>query len=619
MREFISKNYPTSICADTTRLGCLCTQRSLSGATLGDAGIRCVLSSCPFPTNEDLRVYEICQGIEGAIPNTHPTSTLPGSSTLAPSATPQPTRTSRLDPPIKSSMSVTGQDKIGVNTTAFGTIIGTATQTAATSRDEEVLPGTSASPPAHSPSQETQPEAIPLSQPLSQGKIIGASVGGSAACIFGIALLILLLLRRRKHRGTNRQENDNFEIGGTMAEPSPRLLRRNVSHNNRIPSTPIGAYNRSTFEPLTAIPGLRLHSSFGKTAPGATNLSQAPYEQGDIDDIELGSPSSMRTLSRLLPDKPDLEDYGRQHPITEKLTSARPSSSITIFEEDSDGRRPQSLEGHSTIFKMRKDRANEGPLLHENSLDDRYLTPYVPTTTHNTQSKYNLQSDAALQKNDIMFTDPFSGKDPVQPSQQNSVNSSSPISFRYSPSIYSSSRSRDGEDTEAGKSGRCPRKAILRHSAASSTTSFETVASDDEGTNAKTKLPVKKLSPVKESTSHQLASSRYLQVPRPINYSRSLRRTENLNSTFVKHDNPNRPPWRPTHHERQVERTKNLHRFPVKPSPVANPSRISTTSEASAGRFLHPDDPHADHTPRSPWERNVDFRRRGPKLVLRTS
>ncbi|WEW56819.1 hypothetical protein PRK78_002274 [Emydomyces testavorans] len=610
-----------------------------------------------------MQVYRLCQAVQGAIPNTHSvlTATVVTSPTRAPSSRIRPTETSKLDAPVNSPTKNISQDKTKANTTSttLSTLTREPTHTTSTSDGSNVAADTSIPPLTSSSPLQTQTELSTPSKSLSQNQIIGISVGVGASCLFGIGLLLLFLFRQRRRKRSERQKSEGFEIGGIMAEPSPEPFYLGLSRNDRIPGTPVGAYNRSTFEPLTAIPGLRLHSSLRNRDSGPSKAYQDPSQHSDMDEIELESPSSMRTVSRLLPDKPNFELYGRQHPITERLAAVRPASAITIFEEDSDPRRSQSSERQSAAFRTDWGFGSRDSSVGRNPAWDKYSAPSVPSKTrmarrpvgHHTQ--YYPSSDTMSYQNNVNPTNPLAGLSYAlvngtitsQTSRRNKNEASSPPVRPRTSSIYSSSRSGKSDDVMAGKGDRWPQRSSARHSASSSTTSFETIASDEERVTVKSNRVTKKLSPVEESASRTLSPSNYLQVPARVNYSLSSRGRNEWQFKVANGGNGRsyRRPRPPTEQGQIVATKLGPYHEPIRPPAVVHRNGTVKLSEENPRRFPRPVESrillsqypasspepqqafvgvNSDYRNRDcirPWERNASSQTRGPKLVLNTN
>ncbi|KMP02792.1 hypothetical protein CIRG_02484 [Coccidioides immitis RMSCC 2394] len=622
LKDFISHNYPTSICSDTKSLGCLCTQKSRTGYAFGEAALQCVLASCPSPKDREFGVYNVCRDVFAAVPNTHTAiiATLTPSHTVPHSSHIGSMETSKITMSIISSTKDIAHEKTRTNITptALATSTRKSTSTPGASHESKINADASMSFTLSSSMPAQTTVAIP-SGSLPRNQIIGISVGVGAACLFGIGLLAFFVLCWR--RCFQRRKNELFEIGGTMAEPSPRLFRKSLP---RIPSTPVGAYNRSTFEPLTSIPGLRFHSGYQSSDFGPGKRPYTPSELAETDDIELESPSSMRTVSRLLPDKPDLETVVHQHPITEKLASARPSSAVTIFEEDADYRRSNPPEEHLDMFKSDCDLRTEGGLWSRGFPgNNSFLSPEVRT-----------------HPNTVKFTNPFAGvlHTPVDGTASPQIPRKG--SVVELSSLHSSSHPQLSGHVDCRKTD--SHIFRMRHSVASSTTSFETTASDEEGVNTRSSRATTRLSPVEESDS-KFSPSKYLQVPPAAHYSHSVRGRNQWNPRPLRNgDSHNNPRRQPSSNEGNHTLEPGPCRPRAQPASYKDFGCKAESSAESAGNLSLPVNAHMcanlyirpsrraeqglaefnsgyGHEGRaSLWERKLDPPRRGPRLVLRT-
>lgn len=627
LKRFISSNYPTSICSDTKGLGCLCTQRSLSKLALGEAALQCVLESCPPSKEQAEKAYGMCARIQGAIPNTN--------SALIATITAVPSRsvTSHIQPSITSkgvgASKIMSHEKTGINVTS-STPISTASPTRTTST---VASDTSIPTP--------EAKMVTSSKSLSKFQIIGISAGVVIACLVAAGLLFVACWRRSKR---NRAKDEPFEIGGTMAEPSPRTFYLNLTRDDRIPRTPIGAYNRSTFEPFTRVPGLRLHNP-RNPSPTPTELSQERRDREDLEGRDPGSPSSMRTVSRLLPDKPDLEALANQQSDNNGLKADRPSSSVTLFEEDSDPRRPQSIEKQPIAFTRIRDSTARINLQNQYRGGDRYLQPPIASTKagrffgHETQ--YYPSTGPMYHRDSTQTTNPLAGFSRAlmngsvssQTLRSNSNDGLLLPEIRPSSSAYSSHRSRTSDDMGSHKTPRLSHRSSLRYSNASSTTSFDTMASEDEKANVKPKCTTRNLSPVKETMSRSPTPPNSLLLPEP-NHSEVPRRDDWNKATSCEAVRRHNSPSLQSDQHRAVK--PKTGRFPVKPSSSTHP-RETVASTQNDGRFLRPIDPRlhprqhiqsrrqnqgAVRDPNSqgrvsPWEREMAPIREPPKLIVK--
>ncbi|KAK2873598.1 hypothetical protein FQN49_002241 [Arthroderma sp. PD_2] len=96
LEKFISSDKAWDRCPEPLDANCLCKERSKEGFTVAEAGLRCVAENCPDSEADQHRVYNLCSGVDGALPNTHPVLGIPST------AGPKPTVTSSPAPPMAS-------------------------------------------------------------------------------------------------------------------------------------------------------------------------------------------------------------------------------------------------------------------------------------------------------------------------------------------------------------------------------------------------------------------------------------------------------------------------------------------------------------------------------------
>lgn len=88
--SFLAEDYPNTLCSQK-ELDCLCRINSLSGFTLGEGSLRCVVSACSLSTNttdERVAAYYICSDTNGARSMTHGTITATAPTSRISPATP---------------------------------------------------------------------------------------------------------------------------------------------------------------------------------------------------------------------------------------------------------------------------------------------------------------------------------------------------------------------------------------------------------------------------------------------------------------------------------------------------------------------------------------------------
>lgn len=179
--------------------------------------------------------------------------------------------------------------------------------------------------------------------------VVGVSVASGISAAFVIGVIVFFCIRkvRRKYVG-NR---DSFEIGGKMAEP-PNFVQSPSKKPTLGPDQSFGGGNYNlgptqlgspikltTRGPLVVVTN-HASDSLATAQAGEIGIAISP-------ETEHGSPesqSSQRTLSQLLPEKPNYTlSSGALQPSRQ---DSRPMSGETLFEEDIE-RRPRDLLGPS--------------------------------------------------------------------------------------------------------------------------------------------------------------------------------------------------------------------------------------------------------------------------------
>jgi hypothetical protein len=193
---------------------------------------------------------------------------------------------------------------------------------------------------------------------LNAGAVIGVSVTSGVAGFFVLGVIIFFCCRKVRRQHEKIKDRDFFEIGGVMSEPPDfgLPLPRRPSQGPPNPSFSAGSQQSnsetarlmSPFKPAARNPAVIV------TGPGDYNFA---YDSPDRIGFAVStnsefdaSPSqtSERTVSDLLPDKPNMNLY----PKPLRWSSHKPSrhmSSDTLFEEDAV--RPRSLLGSSSQNK----------------------------------------------------------------------------------------------------------------------------------------------------------------------------------------------------------------------------------------------------------------------------
>ncbi|KAJ8124363.1 hypothetical protein O1611_g9277 [Lasiodiplodia mahajangana] len=221
--SFIKSNYPTTDCGTSFTLPCLCPVQSISGFTVGEAALQCLLGDlqlgqCGEQDVNDAapaRVLHMCSGQKSALPNTHATLTatlvIPASGAPITTSSRTTLRTSTTTPSLTttSSSSVLTSSSISsfpVSTTTSTPASTTASTTASTS----------------TPSTTSEPSTTAR---LAPAQIAGISVGvvGAIAVATG-AILLARCMRRRRYPDVE-SEKGFFENNNSTASFDPSSSR----------------------------------------------------------------------------------------------------------------------------------------------------------------------------------------------------------------------------------------------------------------------------------------------------------------------------------------------------------------------------------------------------------
>lgn len=385
VQSFIANDFPTSICSSPQDLDCLCTKNGIFGFTLGEGGLRCVVTTCSDVDsrrfeNEKIEAYNICNNIPNAKSRTHGTLTATkfsnptGSSstrtssshrssssssrqsrspTRSSSAVTRPTShvTSTTVPTSRSTDMTTSRSITPRSATSSSATSRSATSPSATSRSSttssvlsspstaaqsSTIDSTSSTPfPAAS---STQTSTLPVARPasaLSKGQIAGVAVGGSVAALV-FAAFLFFVLRHRRRRSNRRDSGSTF--GGDD------LFTRH-------PGSPV-PYQRvdGQFEPnYRSRDSTQLESQEEQVSPiGVDHSPASPWRGSGQPEIGLAlapdttpkpataeSPRSLkssrtasRPSSRLLPDKPAYSLYPPPLRIKHSVSPESPGGGV---------------------------------------------------------------------------------------------------------------------------------------------------------------------------------------------------------------------------------------------------------------------------------------------------
>lgn len=387
--SFITENYPNTICSQK-ELDCLCKINSVSGFTLGEEVLRCVVSACSPGTNTTenrVAAYYICSSINGAKSMTHGTITATAYSRRSSLATPdmpefsQSPITSQSRTPSSSylpdtttlSSSTTSSLPSLTSDTNFSTITpitfasgspplppptftfsSTSTVTPITfdtgspplppptstassssrSKSTPSAPGTSRSPTAAATAAAAKPAKPVLSKPQIAGVAVAAVV--TLLAVGALIFFIFCFRRRRNSRdhGSSRCSSfgDNKTYTSQPSSPGPyHPIGGNAGHGNR-------SRDLARVEAQYAGPGNPrivegTPASYWRRSPVRAEeigvaLGSPAMMQGPVVDEAPKSGKSHRTMSQLLPDKPTYSLYPAPLRVNHLKTPTSPVGAV---------------------------------------------------------------------------------------------------------------------------------------------------------------------------------------------------------------------------------------------------------------------------------------------------
>ncbi|KAI0394089.1 hypothetical protein F5Y17DRAFT_466487 [Xylariaceae sp. FL0594] len=254
--SFINANYPLANCGSSFSLQCLCPAPSLSGFTLTEAALQCVLGNsrlghCAGADIADSTlsgVNSMCSGVRGALPNTHSklTATIIIPQTGAPSIlAPTPLVSQTLSPSTSPSSWTTV--KASTSTSAVRSTSSFSTTVTATVTASATTITTTSSPASSGTSSPTlAPPATSSMARLTPGQVAGISVGVAGALALAVGGIFLAkCLRRRQYPDTD-SEKGFYQTDNSTAEPDPSGL---ISRASRIFHISPPILRRSKYRP----------------------------------------------------------------------------------------------------------------------------------------------------------------------------------------------------------------------------------------------------------------------------------------------------------------------------------------------------------------------------------
>ena len=333
VQTLVQQSFPTSTCANQHDLSCLCTSRSLTGYTIGEEILQCLISNCPEATSDQLAEgYSICNSIPNAIRPTHATITanIPRETTIFAEPAPPTSIFSTSSTTVSSSIATSVVTSTSVVQKASISSTSSGTASAATST----------------------PIITPV---LSNSQIIGLAVGLGVLALIAMALLTYICCFRRRDRPESSQSFATTRpLISQVATPAAIPTTANVYQTNPyIPSKAqsVLGQKQPVWSPATFSNAIYPSYQGLAITPRPDEMSTAP-----------GSAVTYQTTSRLLPDKPSYQAPSR--PL-------RDGSEGELLTVPSTGR----TRGSPSTFQASPDSFNSGPILNRNPSD-----PFLQTS-----------------------------------------------------------------------------------------------------------------------------------------------------------------------------------------------------------------------------------------------
>jgi hypothetical protein len=550
LEEFIASEYPPTSCCGQN-LDCLCRTNTTSGLTLGEAALSCVIAFCYLDPESTSNAYDICNSVSGALPETHSTLTATILATVSvpygdTSSTQGPTSTMAHSTPSASKTTL-------VTTTPVKTTPGTRPFTSASISPQTWMTSNMKSQSTHfSP---PSPSATQSTSSLSTPAVVGVSVASGVSAAFLAGVFLFFCVRKLRRRSAKAEKSEIFEIGGSMTEPPSFTLSPPQGPLPNPGQNPGEGTVRPNFQnfPLGPVPHGPLvvvtKPPADPATPGDEAIGIAISPENDYE-WSPESQSSQRTVSQLLPDRPDYEMYPK--PLRLSRQGPRPVSGGTVFEED--GERPRSIFGPPLDVSRNQPTRSDGPSVQPFQTKSNYQ-PYPGLPSDPRALMYaaeRIQNRNPVMRGAIQPGMPIytrAGQEAQLPIQQKRSFGANVGRDGYRAPLRGNAQSddavsgyqlpRDKNRRSFGRSlsrigGR--RYSLNRHSTSrnseASDTSFESVdVEEDDGTFADQKLlPATQLSPVKENASH---SPIYPNANSPVKYPKMPRSASVSRATEV--------------------------------------------------------------------------------------
>ena len=319
VRAFIADSFPSSSFTD---IHTLCTSKTASGFTLGEAALVCETAYCAADGQVDKSIFSICASVPQAIRPSHESLTVvpmatsqltPGSNAFSSALPPtigapattsvDATKiTSATGAPSPPSPSAPAPAPSTLSTFSSSSSSSTETHSASTSTSTSsstIRPGESDANVTSSSSPTASPAAVQAQENLSTGQIVGISL--AALAIFGFVVgLLLFLYYRRKERSRHRR-GSRWSDGIEKQPPVPPADHHlEAGFSNPRAATP--DHSQRFYAPPTVAQEKRRSFWRRSIKPEDIGVAVTP------EVVQAGSPtsiSSQRTISQLLPELPN--------------------------------------------------------------------------------------------------------------------------------------------------------------------------------------------------------------------------------------------------------------------------------------------------------------------------
>jgi len=216
--SFVRANFPISVCTSSPTLDCICSHSSLSGFTVGEGALQCIISeqNIGFCQGQEAQqglatvAYNMCTGRTNALPNTHPTIT---ATLVLQTSNPSVVLVAPTTTPTKSSTSRAATLSSSKTTTAISSRNSGAenSQTSSLRTDTGLSPTVGNSIGVTSTPEASETGASPVTRLSTQqiSAITAGSVGG-AALLMGLLFLCFCIRKRRRRILDYNSDSSSF-------------------------------------------------------------------------------------------------------------------------------------------------------------------------------------------------------------------------------------------------------------------------------------------------------------------------------------------------------------------------------------------------------------------------